>query len=194
MPKVKRERTKLHAVPIRVATQPMETDDMPPTKAPQETFIVQRVLPYVAPLEVTAASIQNLETGNGSGKATGEQVRGTKKDKRQQRHERWLQKLGSFYSAAGNQQMKNDDLAVNLGSMRDVLPTTEELEAGSKSKGVGTGTANRHGGKAVSQKARRKDAVNEIVRLQKVMAHPAFKNNPLAAIRQHLQNTISPEP
>lgn len=32
--------------------------------------------------------------------------------------------------------------------------------------------------------------MQEILRMQKVMQHSAFKENPLATIRQHVQNTF----
>ncbi|KAF9170992.1 hypothetical protein BGX20_008249, partial [Mortierella sp. AD010] len=48
-----------------------------------------------------------------------------------------------------------------------------------------------------SKKAKKKAAMQEILRFQNVLAHPAFKSNPLLTIQQHVKNTMEmapPEP
>ncbi|KAG0351198.1 ribosome biogenesis protein SLX9-domain-containing protein [Gamsiella multidivaricata] len=48
-----------------------------------------------------------------------------------------------------------------------------------------------------SKKAKKKAAMQEILRFQNVLAHPAFKSNPMLTIQQHVKNTMEmapPEP
>lgn len=42
-----------------------------------------------------------------------------------------------------------------------------------------------------SKKAKKNAELQEILRMQKVMQHGAFKQNPLETIRQHVQNTFN---
>ncbi|KAF9105395.1 hypothetical protein BGX27_009643 [Mortierella sp. AM989] len=45
-----------------------------------------------------------------------------------------------------------------------------------------------------SKKAKKKAAMQEILRFQNVLAHPAFKSNPLLTIQQHVKNTMEMAP
>ncbi|KAJ3045722.1 hypothetical protein HDV00_007848 [Rhizophlyctis rosea] len=193
MPKIRRERTKLHAsLKPQADSMVMDTPagSMPdfPMTGLGETFTVTRTLPDVAPLTLPAELVahQKLPTGPASVAAErpAEERAASKRERKQQRHDRWLKKLGSFYAPKAPKPT-----AFDVNNLRSVLPTndiTSSLDASTQQSNSSTASQK----KAVSQRARRKEAVSEIVRLQKVLGHPAFKSNPLATVRQHLQNTI----
>ncbi|KAJ2223972.1 hypothetical protein IWW45_008207 [Coemansia sp. RSA 485] len=65
----------------------------------------------------------------------------------------------------------------------------------SKQHGSGGATGNsagrNSGSNPKSRKARNKAAIVEEKRFTQVLAHPAFKANPLATIREHLSNTLA---
>ncbi|KAF9180094.1 hypothetical protein BGZ51_000057 [Haplosporangium sp. Z 767] len=121
---------------------------------------------------------------------------------------------------------QNQTLSVDFGSFHDALSsidptkqTTGTSKSGNKSKGAkGSVTATATVSAAVSKstidhqqftihadsskplqskKAKKKAAMQEILRFQNVLAHPAFKSNPLLTIQQHVKNTMEmapPEP
>ncbi|KAI7861769.1 ribosome biogenesis protein SLX9-domain-containing protein [Spinellus fusiger] len=121
--------------------------------------------------------------------------------KRKLRHDAWLEKLDTAYTAKQKQKKKADRnkqaLKTNLDSFADILNTIQvqkkpEVEPKAQESipvkpAVTPSTAFKSG------KARRKAEMQEILRFQKVMQHSAFKQNPLATIRQHVQNTFASE-
>ncbi|KAJ3236649.1 hypothetical protein HDU81_010613 [Chytriomyces hyalinus] len=131
------------------------------------------------------------------------QIAGSKKDKRVNRRELWLEKMGGLYSArskADKKKQKRDlfGVAADLEDISTALdmetaaatversPTNvdKSAEASQKAK---TSVPKK---KAVSQSARRLEGVNEMLRLQSIIAHKSFKASPLDTIRTHLKNTI----
>ncbi|KAK3821328.1 MAG: ribosome biogenesis protein SLX9-domain-containing protein [Benniella sp.] len=118
---------------------------------------------------------------------------------------------------------KDQTLSVDFGSFHDVLsnldpsqprPPAASLKSGSGSKSKGSkGTPKASGVPTTpsvdhqqftihsdsskplqSKKAKKKAAMQEILRFQNVLAHPAFKSNPLLTIQQHVKNTMEMAP
>ncbi|KAF8943190.1 hypothetical protein BGZ47_005689 [Haplosporangium gracile] len=147
-----------------------------------------------------------------------------KKDKRKLRHDKWISKLEATYNPQKKKKKsgQNQTLSVDFGSFHDVLSTIDPTKAvqvspataikGSKSKAAGNKapvvaapvldhqqfTIHSESSKPLqSKKAKKKAAMQEILRFQNVLAHPSFKNNPLLTIQQHVKNTMEmapPEP
>ncbi|KAJ3016033.1 hypothetical protein HKX48_004251 [Thoreauomyces humboldtii] len=234
MPKVQKERNRLHAKPTpRLGKGPAVPID-PALLAPPKpeslmdfsfsTPLALATVPAASPpvakpiapspklasvpvksLVVPPAGSASIPEEDPLEKAT----RLGKKDKRQQRHDRWMEKLGGLYTAKTKKPKKVEG-SLNLEALKDILSSVsgEEPEkahdvlpvsaSAPKGKGDKAGKGKRkEKGKGlgpqvpVSQKARRKAGVSEIIRLQKVLQHPTFKSNPLQTIRQHLENSMA---
>ncbi|KAI9020998.1 ribosome biogenesis protein SLX9-domain-containing protein [Phycomyces nitens] len=123
--------------------------------------------------------------------------------KRKLRHDAWLEKLDSSYNTKQQQKKKANKkkggLKADLSSFADILNTIK-IEAKAPVAQVETAKEPEPVKPAVipstafkSGKARRKAEMQEILRFQKVMQHSAFKQNPMATIRQHVQNTFASE-
>ncbi|KND01848.1 uncharacterized protein SPPG_03638 [Spizellomyces punctatus DAOM BR117] len=203
MPKFKRERQRFHAKPVDMGASAMMVD-APVVHNPatnEELITVHRTMSAVPALSeadifgaVGKPADTTGQTQNETLARTGETADNTvlkKKERRQQRHERWLQKLGSVYmSKTSSKKKKGQNVGtLTLDTIKDILPSVLEEES-PKAK---TDVARKKKAKPVSQSARQAAAVSEIVRFQKVLQHPTFRNNPIATIRQHLQNTITPD-
>ncbi|KAF9538751.1 hypothetical protein EC957_006235 [Mortierella hygrophila] len=150
-----------------------------------------------------------------------------KKDKRKLRHDKWMSKLEATYNPQKKKKKagQNQSLSLDFGAFHDVLSTIDPAKAtqvspaavikGSKSKAAGGNqaaapavaapvldhqqfTIHSESSKPLqSKKAKKKAAMQEILRFQNVMAHPSFKSNPLLTIQQHVKNTMEmapPEP
>ncbi|KAF9580409.1 hypothetical protein BGW38_002962 [Lunasporangiospora selenospora] len=143
-----------------------------------------------------------------------------KHDKRKQRHDKWMQKLEATYNPQKKKKKKasaqNQTLSVDFGSFHDALSAMDPSSAKESNKldqtasaptGVTTGAGSSDQRKYAinvdsskahkSKKAKNKAAMQEILRFQNVLAHPAFKSNPLLTIQQHVKNTMEmapPEP
>ncbi|KAI8645934.1 ribosome biogenesis protein SLX9-domain-containing protein [Parasitella parasitica] len=126
-----------------------------------------------------------------------------KKDyKKKARHEAWLEKLDRSYAVKKKLQKKEnrkkDGLKTDLSGFQDVLSSIQikskqELESQathSKKLAALAKEAAIPSNKIKSKKSKKQAEMQEILRMQKVMQHNAFKENPLATIRQHVQNTF----
>ncbi|KAL0095665.1 ribosome biogenesis protein SLX9-domain-containing protein [Phycomyces blakesleeanus] len=123
--------------------------------------------------------------------------------KRKIRHDAWLEKLDTSYNAKQQQKKKADKrkngLKTDLSSFSDILNTikiepkipVQEVEAATAPAPVKPAVLPSTSFK--SKKARKKAEMQEILRFQKVMQHSAFQQNPMATIRQHVQNTFANE-
>ncbi|KAG0253513.1 hypothetical protein BG011_006327 [Mortierella polycephala] len=155
-----------------------------------------------------------------------EEDRVDKKDKRKIRHDKWMSKLEATYNPQKKKKKsasaQNQALSVDFGSFHDILssidPTKQTTGTSKGAKGSATATTTAAVSAAVSKptidhqqftihaesskplqskKAKKKAAMQEILRFQNVLAHPAFKSNPLLTIQQHVKNTMEmapPEP
>ncbi|KAG0235390.1 hypothetical protein BGW42_005369 [Actinomortierella wolfii] len=150
--------------------------------------------------------------------------RESKKDKRKHRHDRWMSKLEATYNPQKKKKKggaQNQTLSVDFGSFHQALSvidpaaqesTAQQTAAGSIASAANSAVMNREASKAQhqqytihadsskplqSKKSKKKAAMKEILRFQNVLAHPAFKSNPLQTIQQHVKNTmemVAPEP
>ncbi|TPX72996.1 hypothetical protein SpCBS45565_g00312 [Spizellomyces sp. 'palustris'] len=207
MPKFKRERQRFHAKPVDMGASAMMVDAPAvhnPT-AKEELITVHRTIsavPLLSEADIFSAVGKPADTTGQTQNEILARTGGTaditvlkKKERRQQRHERWLQtksiELGSVYMPKTSSKKKKGQNVgtLTLDTIKDILPSVLE-EDSSKAK---TDVTRQKKTKPVSQSARRAAAVSEIVRFQKVLQHPTFRNNPIATIRQHLQNTITPD-
>ncbi|KAI9090045.1 ribosome biogenesis protein SLX9-domain-containing protein [Phlyctochytrium arcticum] len=172
MPKITRERKRLHhkAVDFRPA-EPTNASSPPSNAFAGETFVVNRTV-ATAPV-LTATDLASEE----------DQSLLKKKEKRQLRHDRWMQKLETMYTPKCGKSKKKNVGALSLDSIFETLPSPET------EKKTKTPIHFDQRPKAISQSARRKAGVQEILRLQKVITHPTFRSNPLGTIRQHLENS-----
>ncbi|KAI9497356.1 ribosome biogenesis protein SLX9-domain-containing protein [Zychaea mexicana] len=107
----------------------------------------------------------------------------TKDQKRKQRHDAWLEKLDRAHAQRKRAAKKSKNLQTDLTEFHDILDTIETKDT-KKDRPAAIPT-----NKFQTNKSKRKAEMQEIVRFQKVMQLPAFQQNPLAAIRQHVQNT-----
>ncbi|KAI7904702.1 ribosome biogenesis protein SLX9-domain-containing protein [Cokeromyces recurvatus] len=127
-----------------------------------------------------------------------------KKDqKKKARHEAWLEKLDHAYNVKKKLQKKENKkkngLKTDLSSIHDILNDIEikpksELESKAthaKKLEQPIKQAAIPSNKIRSKKAKKQAEMQEILRMQKVMQHSAFKQNPLATIRQHIENTFN---
>ncbi|KAJ3184624.1 hypothetical protein HDU87_004027 [Geranomyces variabilis] len=216
MPKaVKEKKTRAHAKPLshaaRFAAAAEEKVNTPTVTAihktarHEETFTVERTVQNVELPALDTEFPPDLD-------AAPEVAKGKKKDKRQQRHDRWMEKLGGVYKRDSKKQKKQDVGSLNLETLTDFLPSlvdqrpadltngltqssVDEISPGAaKTPASDHNTLRKPKAKGpVSQSARRKAGVSEILRLQKVLRHPTFKSNPLATVRQHLENNMALE-
>ncbi|KAF9927818.1 hypothetical protein FBU30_002863 [Linnemannia zychae] len=144
-----------------------------------------------------------------------------KKDKRKLRHDKWMSKLEATYNPQKKKKKsgQNQALSVDFGSFHDVLSTIDSTKIHPSPASAIKGNKAKTGNKTPatvpvqdhqqftihsesskplqSKKAKKKAAMQEILRFQNVLAHPAFKSNPLLTIQQHVKNTMEmapPEP
>ncbi|KAJ3289517.1 hypothetical protein HDU79_004005 [Rhizoclosmatium sp. JEL0117] len=140
----------------------------------------------------------------GSTKAEDEDNGLGKKEKRQLRHDKWLEKMNGVYSAraiADKKKKKKDvfgvaaDLSDIQGALEQSMEAPELVDEAADGMDEDGTTRKEAAPKAekkkpVSQKARNKEGINEMLRMQSIMGHKAFKSNPLATIKTHLKNTL----
>ncbi|CAO3622386.1 unnamed protein product [Cunninghamella blakesleeana] len=122
--------------------------------------------------------------------------------KKKLRHEAWLEKLDTSYSLKKKQEKKaNRKGALNKGfdDFADVLNIISDVKNKDKSESSSIKQDNNNNNntkiissdKIKSQKAKKKSMMQEILRFQNVMKNDAFKNDPLSAIRLHVQNSFN---
>ncbi|KAG0010849.1 hypothetical protein BGZ81_002525 [Podila clonocystis] len=190
MPKVRGSKTRIHHKAVGgVKSAP----DAAPTPAP------------------SAESMQQLKAQFG---LEFEDDRENKKDKRKIRHDKWMSKLEATYNPQKKKKKsaQSQTLSVDFGSFHDVLSTLDPTKAAptpvvkavvSKPAAASTApkldhqqfTIHSESSKPLqSKKAKKKAAMQEILRFQNVLTHPAFKSNPLLTIQQHVKNTMEMAP
>ncbi|KAJ2705176.1 hypothetical protein FB645_002656 [Coemansia sp. IMI 203386] len=172
MPRVTRTRQKIRTTPTDISSAPV---------------------PLVDPSEEQTAS------------------RLTKKEKRLEKHNKWMDKMNQARQTKRQeqkQQGRETNKSALIRGMRTLDDSLREVRAeivanhllklgnASTSKNGSGGTtgnsADRNSGSnPKSRKARNKAAIVEEKRFTQVLAHPAFKANPLATIREHLSNTLA---
>ncbi|KAF9910757.1 hypothetical protein BX616_010779 [Lobosporangium transversale] len=116
--------------------------------------------------------------------------------------------FGSFHEALSyinptEKQQPTSAAAAAAATANKVKRNPTATTQASVGAGAGTGTATNHQQYTIhansskplqSKKAKKKAAMQEILRFQNVLAHPAFKSNPLLTIQQHVKNTMEMAP
>ncbi|KAF9412433.1 hypothetical protein BGZ94_001042 [Podila epigama] len=174
--------------------------------------------PVAAVAETAAASsVESMQQLKSQFGLEFEDDRENKKDKRKIRHDKWISKLEATYNPQKKKKKsaQNQTLSVDFGSFHDALstldPAAQEAKATTKKAGKDSFkgatpsavpqlnhqqfTIHSESSKPLqSKKAKKKAAMQEILRFQNVLAHPAFKSNPLLTIQQHVKNTMEMAP
>ncbi|KAL1927598.1 hypothetical protein VTP01DRAFT_3835 [Rhizomucor pusillus] len=117
----------------------------------------------------------------------------SKDQKRKERHEAWLEKLDHSYKTKKKlQKQKRTQLAADLSDFNDILTAIQDEQSAKAAESAEATKAApvKSSDKFRSEKAKRRAELAEMGRFQKVLKLPAFQQNPLAAIRQHVQNTF----
>ncbi|ORX55349.1 hypothetical protein BCR36DRAFT_368096 [Piromyces finnis] len=99
-----------------------------------------------------------------------------KKDRRRQRHENWLNKLNQAYS-----KKKKAKTTISLNQIKDAIDIVQEDINSTENSGVAP---------KLSKNSRKNLALQEMVRFQNILKLNEFKSNPMAAIQEHLKNTL----
>ncbi|KAJ2806286.1 hypothetical protein H4R20_001744 [Coemansia guatemalensis] len=195
MPRVARPRTKYHTTTSSTAfsqrptvgegiSSPNFFSSLTPSSKPTTTDIVSAPVSLAPPNEPN--SVTNLTEPR------------TKKEKRVQRHQRWVEKMNAAQFAQRQQQKARDrqsDRSALIRGMSSMQSSLKEVQAGIVAEVLSLGKEAKKAetGNVVSRKARNKAAIREEKRFGQVLRHPDFRANPLATIRQHLANTLTPD-
>ncbi|CAO3612434.1 unnamed protein product [Cunninghamella echinulata] len=125
-----------------------------------------------------------------------------KASKKKLRHEAWLEKLDTSYNLKKKHEKKASKKgALNKGfdDFADILNviskdnTQDKPDSSASVKQVNDNNIKPKiisSDKIKSQKAKKKSMMQEILRFQNVMKNDAFKQDPLSAIRLHVQNSF----
>ncbi|KAH8549525.1 ribosome biogenesis protein SLX9-domain-containing protein [Umbelopsis sp. PMI_123] len=122
----------------------------------------------------------------------------SKRMKRKMRHDTWMQKLDQTYNKLDNRKKKKkgkNALTVDFDDFGSVLSQIQTTDKPSEPFVRGTPTPSKKpfpdtNTKVTRKKARKANALQEIIRFQNVLQHSAFKSNPMETIKQHVQNTF----
>ncbi|CAO3565463.1 unnamed protein product [Mortierella alpina] len=209
MPKVKASKSRVHHKAVN--------KDATIATAATATAAKSTAAAATAQAQSTGESIQDMKQQFG---LEFEDDKVDKKDKRKLRHDKWMSKLEATYNPQKKKKKSNQQqaLSVDFGSFHDVLSTIDPTKAQMTVPAIKPGkkatntaatpaaplidhkqfTIHSDSSKPLqSKKAKKKAAMQEILRFQNVLAHPAFKSNPLLTIQQHVKNTMEmapPEP
>ncbi|KAJ2698888.1 hypothetical protein H4218_003013 [Coemansia sp. IMI 209128] len=178
MPRVTKERTKYHAPKAAPATKPV-TDAGNIVSAP-------------VPLTDKASEKKDVA-----------QPLKSKRAKRADRHQKWMDKIGAAHTQQKleqRQQGRQTNPSALIRGMTGMKASLKEVQAELIAQHLLS--LNKNPGVKIesvaqlpkSRKARDKAAVREEKRFGQILLHPAFQANPLATIRQHLANTLPQQP
>ncbi|KAJ1642812.1 hypothetical protein J3B02_000514 [Coemansia erecta] len=153
-----------------------------------------------APTDIVSAAVPLVDPS-----VEQSEPRQTKKVKRLEKHAKWMEKMNQVQQSKRleqRQQGRETNKSALIRGMRTLDDTLREVRAemaashllklGNKAANKGQkGTGESKANNPKSRKARNKAAIVEEKRFTQVLAHPAFKANPLATIREHLSNTLA---
>lgn len=110
--------------------------------------------------------------------------------KRQAKREQYLKKEKMILSTLMLQKREEQKRRIDgLDAIRDaLLDTTKDSEPSTENE-----TKEQHKPLYVSNRAKKDLVGSEIQRMNLVMQHPAFQENPFGAIQEHLRNTLADE-
>lgn len=107
-------------------------------------------------------------------------------------------KAAAAASSSQKQKLKRQKNAGALGAVAGMQGSLEELIAASETRVQERVARNNKeqeakvSKKSLSSKRRQELVAEESAHLRDVLAHPAFKANPFAALQEHLANTVEP--
>ncbi|KAJ2775708.1 hypothetical protein H4R18_005952 [Coemansia javaensis] len=146
-----------------------------------------------APVPLAAAAEEPPEAGRAD--------RGSKKARRVERHQQWVEKMEAAQAARRaerRQQARAADRSALVRGMGALQASIREVQAEGLLLQADHRAAAKPGrgraGAPMSQKARARAAVREGARFGQVLRHPAFQADALATIREHLANTLGGKP
>ncbi|RKP36034.1 ribosome biogenesis protein SLX9-domain-containing protein [Dimargaris cristalligena] len=205
MPKIKRQRTSLHAraVPvttrafavekdvetfIRPADQPAPELIDPSAYIKSLTATVPKAHP-VAKQSVTVESPSAAPTASGREPTTGPR---SKKEKQYLRRKQFMKKLNHAYSTMKeSQKPKSSKKGTALTSgLQELRPLLKAIQQSSKPTTAEAATGRIKPAKKVTAKNRQNQLLEESRRFQLVLNHNAFKADPLKAVTAHLKNSL----
>ncbi|RUS31339.1 hypothetical protein BC938DRAFT_478025 [Jimgerdemannia flammicorona] len=130
MPKVKRNRTRLHAE----AAASSKTNASERLFAVQENAVLERMEVSGDQAKIVASKLADADAGN---------VNVNKKLKRKIRHDTWMQKLDHTHAALNkSKKSKKNQLTVDLSSFKEALASVESVIKLSNGKGSATDGSN----------------------------------------------------
>lgn len=189
MPKVRKERTRRHASAAGASVYERPSATGPTgsffakgagTSLPNPFMLGSQAEPPARPQQqhATATEPAGVDATAEAGEAV-RKVKMSKKTKKHMRHKRFMSRLMLPGDSAKFKRKSIGDMQ----SLTDFLPSAEES--------VLIKLNNR--GKNLTQHTRKEIATTEIQQFTNVLSHPAFRNNPLAALRAHLTNSQDQE-
>ncbi|XP_015750444.1 PREDICTED: ribosome biogenesis protein slx9-like [Acropora digitifera] len=128
-----------------------------------------------------------------------EKPKQSKKDKRKERHDNFLKKLHAGRKLDEEQKKAKKraqtPIVGDLEPLLSALSTIKipEINRDQKKANNSAETGKRPKGNKMSRKARQALQAREVAHFQKVLQHPAYQANPLAAISEHIKTAIQRE-
>ncbi|XP_003384596.1 PREDICTED: protein FAM207A-like [Amphimedon queenslandica] len=200
--KLKRKRTKFHISAPKLKLKDNEGTDettiplleaintsvntstalTPPPVAPIPDEFMNKT-PFVGLTDDTSEGSKVEDTLNGGS------VKMKKKDKRKQRHEKWMKKINACYKARelAKATLKRRKTPV-VGDLRPLLSALPDVDLDTNAaRGSTTAPKNKKGKKNKKQNT----AYQEREVFQQVLSHPKYKADPLGTISLHIQNAAA---
>lgn len=113
-------------------------------------------------------------------------IKKKKVEKRKEKHEKLVQKLQAAADLTKKKEVEMKQKAqvgtLGMSSLSELLDSLMEKEQAMQAQ-----TKN----KKMDNKMKQKLAVTELEQFKNVLAHPAFQNDPLAIIKEHLKNKVA---
>lgn len=197
MGKIRRNRKKLHLQAVKPANVTSKEDVL---KANESSL--PAIFPTVGLFNANDQARPDESTDNQDTHSQTADLKtpSNKKDRRKERHERFLRKLhAGRLVEESSKKAKERAKTVVVGDMEPLLSALPTIHIPDLTKG--TKSSNDSNGKEkltktqnkMSKKSRQALHASEIAHFQQVVKHPAFKANPLAAISEHIKNAIQRE-
>ncbi|XP_045600505.1 ribosome biogenesis protein SLX9 homolog [Procambarus clarkii] len=208
MGKVKRLRQKFHTS-LAKERKSKESNDLPAPGILQLVPMVKKIESdeatasgnMFAGLQIKLGETENMpasktvdtsDTRSMTSVSSNKQSRCTKKERRRQRHEEFMQKIDVIRaSAKAERERKKREKTAIVGDMHpllNALPSLEELIATSTSKTDVQASKKVKGTKKV--KERQKDFISDVQMFMAIQEDPVYKNDPFGAVSKAIENRV----
>ncbi|XP_029196320.2 ribosome biogenesis protein slx9-like [Acropora millepora] len=188
MGKIRRSRQKFHIQAVKPTSEKKEEDVLRPNESSLPAIFPTAALFDTGPSVTTETPVKETEKPKQS-----------KKDKRKERHDNFLKKLhaGRKLDEEQKKAKKRAQTPV-VGDLEPLLSALSsikipEINRDQKKANNSAETGKRPKGNKMSRKARQALQAKEVAHFQKVLQHPAYQANPLAAISEHIKTAIQRE-